>query len=1715
MIRIIAIIPTAGRPQSLPRALESILHQSLKPTKIIIVGENQEDINTFSAGSIPEPVTLVNRRTPNLSGAINTALFYLVSTETVAKETYIAFLDDDDLWENKYLEKCVSSARANDSDMVVSGIIRHETESDSGRKQSIPSYLSSSSFLTTNPHIQGSNLFVRLSSLLKAGAFDENLDSTTDRDVCIRLFDLGNLKVSYVNEHLVHHYATGSRRISSFGSDRKKQGLGEFFRKYASRMSLEEQIQFKKRAFELFGCAESDFLNRAENETEDGPKKDYSSLNSNLPVDLIVGFTSSNIESTKLLLEDLSQIFEVFSGKKKLVFCDNTEDPTELEQISRILSSKLEVKIIGKELVDKDATAGNFGKYYQQISRRKGIAFGRTVLHHYLYLESLELSNPVVWILDDDIRLDKISLNDMELQPEEFSQYVSSVRSDGRSIAVGKISGDAPLPSASMVRTELLDFLFNLRALTNPSNNQLAIQEQKRDNETIAKKYPDYYYDLTLRHSQHLEVPIWFGSDPNITRIHKLSSMLENFPSVLSGVNPFRPIVSSIDQEMTETGIPVRGGNALVFDMECLRTFPNIAPITDGIHFRRGDTIWALMNQEIGGRKVSSRRKKVISVPLFVRQDRSNSVRSNLSLQTAFDDIYGASLVRALKEHLSNKKEKIGPDASAHELLHFSDDEINLILSDFESKVKFRFDMMQMNSWRIRGLVDSIRKLMEEIKSSHAKEGEVLQNYSSIVDGVLVKIENEFSLSNVVKCMGSLERAKNELRGFLENLETYCVSYREKLPVHASKEEIEDARRFVEEEFNVTQIALLGEGSEGLVFSNGVKAYKYFHHGTRHFEQGRLELIQRLLSSKSLPKHVLGIENIRVKQDRVVFVSPLVQGELYHGGCLSSILELMRECRTAGICLTNICPENLLVNNSQVKYIDVGTSIVEFSENYFDQMCKRAYLMYRWHFRKDLKSILTRSLKDNNLPELFGFKYFMTAVEVKDTHELVDPILIPLLEISNASEILDFGCGSGRVADQIAKLGKSVTAFDIDNRDFLSHSPHEKGVSFVDSIQLDELVAKGKKFDRIICNLVICTIEDDKEATDVLVKCKKLLSPDGFLIVGVCNPFGISTIESTSHVKQLSSNVSYKGKFLYRKQAKTTGHWRPDVHRPFSWYESVFRKVGLQIDKVEEIPSVDVPLLSPSSDFILFRLHSMRMQQSNVSLLIKAGCMEWRTIRNQIEHIVKQLEGPQRFLEKIVVTDSYEGPFVRQYDSGNWDKFHAELDSLVDDKVIDRYYVAPSDGKSISELSLKWFGLEASSLRSKNGQPALTILHGFEMCKSDYIFHLDSDCLIGRKDRNHDYLEEMLDVFREDDSAVTVSLPIAGDEKKHFVTNEENRKWRTEQRCGMISKSRIAKLLPLPNSLDAGVLTHAWHRSLDFALNNGNMQSYRGGDPKTFFIHVSNDRKKDSNGWYNIMKSVESGRLIPEQIGKVELVGLVEDWLEPRKEHLIFVLRGRNYPISKIRRCVDSLMAQGNQDWGAVLIDAASDNGSEQFLETIVCQRFGSRVTIYRNLSPLTPIENTYFAITKICKNPDSVIALLDLDDALIGSDVVETIKEAYRNGADATVGSMLRTDKYAEYLVNFKNPRSARGGNVWQHLRTFRKYLFDQIKENDLKIDGEWIPHTEDWAFMLPIIELAQNPRHITTPLYFYEPSMRTYDVSDRESIIAKIVSKKSYMVN
>ncbi|KMV28374.1 hypothetical protein AB733_24065 [Photobacterium swingsii] len=89
--------------------------------------------------------------------------------------------------------------------------------------------------------------------MLMAGGFDEHLSSCTDRDLCIRLCELGVIRYHCINEPLLNHYADSDRqRLSTPNSPAKKKGLAAFWQKYHGRMNDAQREAFLERALLLF-----------------------------------------------------------------------------------------------------------------------------------------------------------------------------------------------------------------------------------------------------------------------------------------------------------------------------------------------------------------------------------------------------------------------------------------------------------------------------------------------------------------------------------------------------------------------------------------------------------------------------------------------------------------------------------------------------------------------------------------------------------------------------------------------------------------------------------------------------------------------------------------------------------------------------------------------------------------------------------------------------------------------------------------------------------------------------------------------------------------------------------------------------------------------------------------------------------------------------------------------------------------------------------------------------------------------------------------------------------------------------------------------------------------------------------------------------------------------------------------------------------------------
>jgi len=255
---LVTIIATYNRPIHLDRALKSVHEQKKVPDRVYII-INKDDQSYYEVNKIINQykallrITLLkNVRSQNLSGALNTGLKKASVEFQNINDVFVSILDDDDWWDRSYLENVSKFAMETKADWIISGLIRYNDPDLPGLMQSIPAQITPNTFYVTNPNIQGSNLFVRLSNLVDSGGFDEELVSTTDRDICIRLLENGTVPAILYN-HLVHHDADVSRvRLSSAGSEKKHAGLQQFYRKHSQKMSPMERDAFKKRSLDFF-----------------------------------------------------------------------------------------------------------------------------------------------------------------------------------------------------------------------------------------------------------------------------------------------------------------------------------------------------------------------------------------------------------------------------------------------------------------------------------------------------------------------------------------------------------------------------------------------------------------------------------------------------------------------------------------------------------------------------------------------------------------------------------------------------------------------------------------------------------------------------------------------------------------------------------------------------------------------------------------------------------------------------------------------------------------------------------------------------------------------------------------------------------------------------------------------------------------------------------------------------------------------------------------------------------------------------------------------------------------------------------------------------------------------------------------------------------------------------------------------------------------------
>ncbi len=183
--RVSVIIPTYNRENMIGNAIESVLNQTFRDFEIVIIDDASDDnteevVKGFDDDRI---VYILHKEKKGGSAARNTGI-------KKATGKFIAFLDSDDWWHPKKLEKQLSKMETSriNPELVYTGI-RQVNNDGKLIKEIIPIFRGNifQELLIENVVGTTSSVLLRKEVFSDVGFFDENLPSRQDLDLWIRI----------------------------------------------------------------------------------------------------------------------------------------------------------------------------------------------------------------------------------------------------------------------------------------------------------------------------------------------------------------------------------------------------------------------------------------------------------------------------------------------------------------------------------------------------------------------------------------------------------------------------------------------------------------------------------------------------------------------------------------------------------------------------------------------------------------------------------------------------------------------------------------------------------------------------------------------------------------------------------------------------------------------------------------------------------------------------------------------------------------------------------------------------------------------------------------------------------------------------------------------------------------------------------------------------------------------------------------------------------------------------------------------------------------------------------------------------------------------------------------------------------------------------------------------------------------------------------------
>ena len=210
------VIPTFNRRNLLKRAIYSVIKQTIEPREIIVIDNGSTDQTYQMVSSLFPDINYFTEKKRGVSAARNKGIIE-------SKSKWIAFLDSDDTWEPKKLEKQLEFSLLNQNkyrlihtDEIWYRNNKFLNQLNKHKKSGGDIFKNSLKLCCISP----SSAFVNKQVFDDYGLFDENLEVCEDYDMWIRI--TSKEEVGFLDSPLVLKYGGHSDQLSKkfWGMDR-------------------------------------------------------------------------------------------------------------------------------------------------------------------------------------------------------------------------------------------------------------------------------------------------------------------------------------------------------------------------------------------------------------------------------------------------------------------------------------------------------------------------------------------------------------------------------------------------------------------------------------------------------------------------------------------------------------------------------------------------------------------------------------------------------------------------------------------------------------------------------------------------------------------------------------------------------------------------------------------------------------------------------------------------------------------------------------------------------------------------------------------------------------------------------------------------------------------------------------------------------------------------------------------------------------------------------------------------------------------------------------------------------------------------------------------------------------------------------------------------------------------------------------------------------